>query len=374
MNHTTSFIRHLVFVAWNAAALVLLLQTAGCGEGNAAEGPTDPIVAQRTALRTFLYERSGAKVEYWPQWSEVPSELQYLQQRFGTLPVSSPGVQIGLFRITYATNTLPQFTLHLKRPGNLRLLAYNHGHGGLPAAFEASAIEFLQAALGSGYDLLISSMPLTGLNAVHSGETYTIATRGHNERSTVAAELLETPLYQHPLYEVIADADHYMHYFVDGTVMAASASASHLARAESVPYGPAQPVLTMPAYIEISYVGLSGGATVGLTACAIHRFERCILIAGVMPDYLRVTAEKNWGDAEQITRSYSEKFNVQQLMTLARAGSGKLIFVYNRYDPCCFADPAASALQRDFPGYDIRITELQAHAYTASSLLSMLKE
>lgn len=362
--------RRFVRVLWVTLALPAVLMLAGCGAGGAAEPPPDPLAVQRQELRAFMYAHSSAKVEYWSTWPEVPADAQYLRDRFGTLPVAHDDVQVGLFRISYSTNNLPQFTLHLKRQGNLKLLVYNHGHGGLPASFEAPAIEFLQAALFGGYDILVTSMPLTGLNAVRSATPYTIATRGRAEQAVVASALLGG----HSLYEVIEDPDHYMHYFIDGAVIAASSSASHLERAESIGYvrEPLTPVL--PRYTEVDYVGLSGGATVGVTACAVHRFERCILIAGVMPNYLRVTDASSWGDAEQISRSFYDRFDVQKLMEVARSNSGKLIFVYNRNDPCCFADPPASAFQRDFPGYDIRVTELQYHGYVASDLLAMLQE
>ena len=362
--------RRLMQALWAAIVLLVTFGLVGCGLGSAAEAPPDPVAAQRHELRAFLYTHSSAKVEYWPQWSAVPAEVQNLSDRFGTLPVAYNDVQVGLFRLTYTSNTLPQFTLHLKRQGNLKLLVYNHGHGGLPADFEAAAIEFLRAALFGGYDILVTSMPLVGLNTVRSATAYTIATRGRTEQAVVANDLL----YQHALYEVIEDPDHYMHYFIDGAVIAASASARHLERAESIGYVREPLAQAFPGYTEVNYVGLSGGATVGVTACAVHRFDRCILIAGVMPNYLRVAALNNWGDTEQISRSFYDRFDVQRLMDMARGNSGKLVFVYNRHDPCCFADPAASAFQRDFPGYDIRITELQYHGYVASDLLSMLRE
>lgn len=348
---------------------------AGCGSGNAAETATDPVAIKREALGAFMYANSTASVDHWSTWVQVPADYQYLRERLSTLPVDLPDVELGLFRIRYETNNLPQFTLHLKRPGNSKLLVYNHGHGGLPADFEAQSIAFLRLAMIDGHDILISSMPLTGLNAVKAGAQYAIAVRGRSIHAVVAPELLEIPLYQHPLYEAIDDADHYMHYFIDGALIPAEAMAGHLQPVRKTQFTKVQQTpVTGPRYTEINYVGLSGGATVGVTACAVYRFARCILIAGVMPNYLRVTAEKSWGDAEQITRSFYHQFDVQTLMELASNSSNRLVFVYSRHDPCCFSDPQASSFKADFPGYDVRLNELRYHGYVAEDLLTMLRE
>ena len=291
----------------------------------------------------------------------------------GTLPTQESGVTTGLFSITYATNNLPQLSLHIRRAGNAKLLVYNHGHGGLPSGAEAFASQFLSQALASGFDLLVTSMPLVGLNAIRSDSTEPlfIATRGQVVPAFVDPQILVEFSSQHALYEVIDDPDSYMHFFIDGAVVfagLASPGAEPATRPQLVrPY-------TGPQYAEVNYVGLSGGATTGLPACAVYAFVRCILVAGVMPDYLRVSDYINFGDIEQQTRSFHENYTVQELLAIAHAGTRRLTLVYNRHDTCCFADPAASRFRMDFPAYDIRVTELHFHGYLVNDVLAMLHE
>lgn len=361
-------------------AVVSAVGLSGCGGlgQSIGETPNGSAAVQREHLRTFLYAHSTAKVRYWPRWDDVPGDYQYLKPGLRTLPTGYADVEVGLFSVTYETNNLPQLTLHLKRPGNLKLLVYNHGHAGWVADADTWAIEFLKSALLGGYDILMTSMPLVGLNSARSepGAQYVMIPRGAARPYVIADPLLRqnSANNPHPLYEVLGDLDHFMHYFIDGAVIPASLIAGHLGRAERLPYLPQPPVLAPPRYTEINYVGLSGGATVGLVACAVHRFDRCVLISGFLPEHLRVIDHKNFGDVEQITRSFYGRFDVRTLMGLARASSGKLVMVYNRHDPCCFADPAASIFQRTFPGYDIRVTDLKLHGFVASDVMSMLRE
>jgi hypothetical protein len=46
--------------------------------------------------------------------------------------------------------------------------------------------------------------------------------------------------------------------------------------------------------------------------------------------------------------------------------------MFNRFDPCCFSDPEDSRFQADFPGLDIRLTNLAIHGYSANDLLDEL--
>jgi hypothetical protein len=314
-------------------------------------------------------------VEHWISWSVTPPEHRHLLSRISTLPYLVQGVRVGLFRITYSATNLPQYSVHLQRPGNTKLLVYNHGHDGLPLAYETHAVDFLRMALLEGFDLLVTSMPLTGLNAIAADDEtpYYIRTRGSEEPTPVPKTILQRPGYNHGLYEFLDDPDSYLHYFIDGAVVPASILMGQPERDNSVPYlaEPAVPVAAR--YTEVSYVGFSGGGTVGAVACAAYKFDRCILIAGVMPDYLRIIDVANFGDFEQLTRSFYEHFNVPTLMSMIQANDTRMTLIYNRFDDCCFADPAASIFKSDFPQYDIRVTELTYHAYVAADVMALLR-
>lgn len=357
-------------------AASVLLAACGGGGGDLPEAGSAAGQKSHADLADFLYGHSTAQVRYWASWDQVPSQYAYLADRMGGLPTGEAGVTTGLFSISYANTNLPQLSLHIRRAGNTRLLAYNHGHGGVPSPGEAFASEFLSRALAGGYDLLITSMPLVGLNAIPANpvEPFYVRTRDHANPVPVAPMLLTEFWSQHALFEVIDDDDHYMHFFIDGAVIpgaiAAAPSAGRPVAArfqEVLPY-------TGPRYASVDFVGLSGGATSGLPACAVQAFDNCILIAGVMPDYLRVGYFDNFGDVEQQARSFYEQFGVPDLMAIAAVQARSLSFVYNRDDPCCFADPSASRFQADFPAYDIRVTDLAFHGYRPDDLLALLHE
>jgi hypothetical protein len=324
-------------------------------------------------LQDFLYAHSTAKVSYWAQWGDIPLEFKYLQERMSSLPTQESGVTTGLFSISYTNSNLPQFSLHIRRPGNAKLLVYNHGHSGLPLAIETFASDFLSKALSSGFDLLVTSMPLTGLNVTPPTELMFIKTRGQNNPAFIDPQLMTGGWQLHAMYELIDDPDHYMHFFIDGAVIP-----SILAMQSSGSSKPTVlPSVILPytgkQYNEISYVGMSGGANTGLVACAVHTFAHCILVAGVMPDYLRASYLNNFGDAEQLTSSFYENYTVQNLLAIANDRTRKLTLVYNRQDSCCFADPAASQFKADFPQYDIRLTELGFHGYVAKDILGVCR-
>jgi len=177
-----------------------VLLSAACGGGNGES---------RAALTSFLYGHSTAKVSYWPSWDLVPPKYRYLADRISGLPISAPGVTVGLFSVAYDNTNLPQLSLHIKRRGDARVLVYNHGHGGLPTPAEHFATDFLADALSSGYDLLITSMPLVGLNAIPNQppEPLFVRTRDHAAPAEVDMALLARFPDQHALFELIDDPD-----------------------------------------------------------------------------------------------------------------------------------------------------------------------
>ena len=102
---------------------------------------------------------------------------------------------------------------------------------------EKFATDFLTDALTGGADLLITSLPLVGLNAIPDQplEPLFVRTRDHIAPTNVDPALLSTFPQQHDLFEVIDDPDHYMHFFIDGAVRpAALASTGPVVRDGSV--------------------------------------------------------------------------------------------------------------------------------------------
>lgn len=87
---------------------------------------------------------------------------------------------------------------------------------------------------------------------------------------------------------------------------------------------------------------------------------------------MRVSDAANFGDIEQSSVSFYERFPIAQLMALANANDS-LILVYNRADPCCFADPSASAMQTRFPDFRIVLTDLDKHAFVARDIMALLE-
>ena len=161
-----------------------------------------------------------------------------------------------------------------------------------------------------------------------------------------------------------------MHFFIDPAVIFPSLvdkySAYQIIDKSKVNGLPAK------RYEEVSYVGLSGGATTGLSACAVFAFKKCILVAGFLPFYLRVQNINSWGDAEQITKSLYSIFPYEKIMEMAALMSKSVVYIYNRSDPCCFADPEASRFRNDFPRYDIRVVDNNNHSFDSAYIINDL--
>jgi hypothetical protein len=85
----------------------------------------------------------------------------------------------------------------------------------LPQPSEVFALEFPKRAMDAGFDLLITLMPMTGINRTDPTEKYWARVYGYPDDVEIDPRLLEPPAFFHSIYEVIDDPDHYMHYFVD---------------------------------------------------------------------------------------------------------------------------------------------------------------
>lgn len=320
-------------------------------------------------LFDFLYANTSAVALYQPAGSVASQPHLDRIIRDGALQFE--GADHRLVEISYTNNNLPQVSLHVSATKNKRLLVYNHGHGGLPVAQETWAREFLQRAYASGYDLLITSMPGAGLNLPDPARNYWAVTWGSERQAPIDQQIF--PGWMHAMYEIINDRDSYLHFFIDHMVVLPSVmDARAQAPLRTGRFFASASGFPAPKYVEIIYVGLSGGGATGLTACAVFNFDKCVLVAGFLPEYLRVQQLHSWGDAEQVTRSFYSEFPNDSLLRLAEATTRKMVYIYNRHDPCCYRDPLATRFQQDYPALDIRLTDLNFHGYDVESLMREL--
>jgi hypothetical protein len=346
--------------------LVLIFSLSACGGGDSSGNPD--VRSEVLTVDQFLYTEPKAKTEYH---TEVSAEkLQALISIFsnGNQP---DGYQANYFKVIYENTNLPQNAIHITNSKNTKLLIYNHGHGGLPVSAEVFAKRLIQISLDQGFDILLTSMPLVGLNSIDDDIAYWANMYGSSRPAILDKKLISPWAHAHGVYEAIDDHNHYMHFFIDSAVIFASLTSSvenTLARRFFHVNAPAA------IYDRISYVGLSGGAATGLTACAVFAFDKCILVAGLLPFYLRAENIKSWGDAEQVSRSFYSMFSYEYLMQLAGNKSNKVLYIYNRHDPCCYADPEATKFQRDFPQYDIRVVDSDTHGFDELLIMSELSQ
>lgn len=354
--------------------LAILPAVHGCEEGRAQaieSASTHEVELRRYANSLYPYGGSAAQLSWWPNLHEAPVEVRSAAERAGELLSGFSGDDISAFSISYSSNDLPQVSLLIRRGGNRQLLVYNHGHSGLPEGTEDFARRFLRLAIDSGYDLLVVSMPLTGLNAPIPGATYHIRTRDSVNLTPVDAAVIAG--FEHGIYEAFGGPDNYIRYFVDGAILPVSYLHSpswRLVGPVSWSHGNAMPADQV--YDSVNYVGLSGGATTGLTTCGVLALRRCVLVAGVMPDDLRLKYPRNFGDAEQQSRSVHEGFSIDYRLRLASESTEKLVLLFNQHDSCCFGDPAATEFQQRYPEYDVRVRPLDYHGYEPELILSIL--
>jgi len=232
-----------------------------------------------------------------------------------------------------------------------RLVVYNHGHGGLPSPGDDWAFALLQSLLDRGTDVLLTSLPFVGLN--HSD--LRIQVLSYDGPSVVDLHRLS----QHELLKTLdVGRSSYLRFFVDPAIL---------------------PLVSLAGrYRTISYVGLSGGANVGLPTCALLKglLHDCVLVAGVMPLDLRLQGDRSsLGDAEQVSVGLNRHAPVRHLIDeVARSGT-RLHLIYNDRDPCCFDGELARALQRSISDPRVQVTVRASgdHDYDPDALLRIVE-
>ena len=166
----TNMLNHLRIIRFSFTSLLLTLSLFGCGGGGNNESVVVPI-SENQKFKQFLYSDPQASLEYVTD-SNMPADGDVARAAFTASGIDASGYSTNLIRINYLNNNLPQYAIHIVNSINSKLLVYNHGHGGLPGAGEDFARQLIRGLLDQGYDVLLTSMPLVGLNAVDTATTY----------------------------------------------------------------------------------------------------------------------------------------------------------------------------------------------------------
>lgn len=195
--------------------------------------------------------------------------------------------------------------LFLPESSNNRLVIYHQGHDGGFINGKKS-IEFF---LKNNYSVLAFSMPLTGMN------NQPVVELGNEEK---------IKLISHNLFSYF-DSDRFssIKFFVEPIVV----SLNYLQQNYE--------------FDEYYMVGLSGGGwTTTLYSAIDPRIAKSYSIAGSLPLYLR-HSQADIGDYEQILPDLYRIANYLDLYIMDSYGNNrKHVQIFNKYDPCCFANPA----------------------------------
>lgn len=195
--------------------------------------------------------------------------------------------------------------LFLSENNNNKLVIYHQGHDGGFVNGKKS-IEFF---LKNHYSVLAFSMPLYGMNSqpvVDLENEGKIKLISHNQLSYLDSERFSS-----------------IKFFVE-------------------------PIVVSLNYIDQNYkfdrysmIGISGGGwTTTLYSAIDTRITQSYSVAGSLPLYLRYT-QSDMGDYEQTLPGLYRIANYLDLYTMAANGDDrKHVQIFNKYDPCCFANPA----------------------------------
>ena len=362
-------------IAALAVSLALATTAAAQSDGNRETPGTFPgesILEKSASFRSFLYNNSSSSVEFIENSNSLSPFRTALINSIG---ITGSNLKVSVFKLTYANTNFPEYAVLFRRNGNTKLLVYNCGHTGIPTSTETFETVFMNEAVAAGFDLLYTSMPLLGINSPDPSDNYWMIAAGNKNKVPVDNRILSISIswpLTHSVFEMLDDPNHYMHFFIDGMILPSAFN-----NADKFQIGPRFFKLTdgFPnfAYQKTVYVGISGGGATGLSACAIYPFDECVLIAGFLPDYLRVQNVNDLGDAEQVTASLYLRFPYEDIIDVAEFVSKKIVYVYNANDSCCFSDPQASQFKADFPELDIRITPLNYHGYIPEDILALIQ-
>lgn len=323
----------------------------------------------RVDLINFLYKNSSQSISIGVGYKCTNSVSEHSIKKICDLGLDLGNAVLFPVKIAYKNTNIPQNAVLISKKSN-NLLIYNHGHGGLPAESEKFAKDFLNESLKNN-DILIYSMPFFGLNALNDSETYKAVLWGNEPKITEISKQIILRVH-HQIFASVSDPNNFYHYFTDlpilfyaGAYVKSNFKDTYLTKIDFNGFNGLS-------YKNVSYVGLSGGATVGLPVCAMVAMDNCILVAGFLPTYLRAQNIQSWGDYEQFADSIYRNFSYEKMMEIASHTSRNVYYLYNRYDPCCFGDPEATEFKINFPKYDIRIIDADQHMYDAETVIKLI--
>jgi hypothetical protein len=363
------------FIAALAVSFGLVTAAAAQTDGNREIPGTTPgqsIWEKSASFRSFLYNNSSSAVEYIENSSSLSPFRTALIASIG---ITGSNLKVSVFKLTYANTNFPEYAVLFHRNGNSKLLVYNCGHTGIPTSTETFETVFMNEAVAAGFDLLYTSMPLLGINSPDPAESYWMIAAGNKNKVPVDSRILSASIswpLTHSVFEMLDDPDHYMHFFIDGMVLPSAFENRGKFQGTTGLFRETKGFPNL-AYQKTVYVGLSGGGATGLSACAVYPFDECVLIAGFLPDYLRVQNVNDLGDAEQVSASLYLRFPYEDIIAVAESVSKKIVYIYNANDSCCFSDPQASQFKADFPELDIRVTPLAYHGYIPEDILALIQ-
>lgn len=265
------------------------------------KNPSD-IISKRNALVSYIW-----KDKVFPTFVPTQIEKNISDSDFTKLENLK---QIDKMTIKMDYNVNSTAYLFLPANSNNQLVIYHHGHDG---GF-INGKKTIQFFLKNNYPVLAFSMPLTGMNSqpiVELGNEGKIKFISHN-------------LFSH------FDSDRFssIKFFVE-------------------------PVAVSLNYVQQNYefdeyymVGLSGGGwTTTLYSAIDPRITKSYSIAGSLPLYLRYS-QADIGDYEQILPDLYRITNYLELYIMDSYGNNRAhVQIFNKYDPCCFADPAIDTYQ-----------------------------
>ncbi len=194
--------------------------------------------------------------------------------------------------------------LFLPENSNNKLVVYHQGHDGSFANGKKS-IEFF---LKNNYSVLAFSMPLSGMN--------------------------NQPVVDLENEGKIKITSHNHFYYLDSDQFSSIKFFVH-------------PIAVSLNYVEQNYsfnqyymVGISGGGwTTTLYSAIDTRISQSYSVAGSLPLYLR-QSQSDMGDYEQTLPDLYRIANYLELYTMDAYGADrKHVQIFNKYDPCCFANP-----------------------------------
>jgi len=344
-------------------AVLLGMVLAGCSDsnnGSKESTSTEGFSSGRQSLTGFLYANSTVRTRYAAE-ANVSVPEKAIIDKFRALGLNLNDKQLFLYSVEYQSTNLPSYAVMIKGEGNSKLFLYNPGHSHL-TTIGAFSVDMMNMMISRGYDVLFVSMPLVGLNEIDAGQQYWAKFHGQAAPAPFHNSLISAWVHFHAVYQTISDNDNFLHFFSDTAFFYALESAPERVERKFVSPTVVGSGLTRGNYQNVSYLGLSGGGTVGLPICGLVKFDKCVLVAGFLPLYLRSQQADSWGDSEQIADSIYANYSYEHLMAIAATAS-KMVYIYNSHDTCCFSDPIATKFRLDFPQYDIRVVQNYDHSF-----------